>query len=144
MLSMREAVGFVLAPLPVLAPVVAGAGVVIFDQTADRPYILWSTIQLLVIGYGATFLFGLPIHLTLRRKQQTKIGAYVGLAVVSASLIGAALAIHQRLFAPVSTDNPFQIHLWGRAGLWLTVLLAIIAALTSWIFWLVAVRQQRH
>jgi len=144
MLRGREITGFALAPLPALAPFILMFAAILFDQPDHRADVLWIIIQILLLGYGVTLLFGVPIHLVLRRKRLTKIGPYLALSVLSALLIAGLLALRQRLFGHVSANHPFPVHLWGRAGVGLALMLASAAALSASVFWAVAVREPQR
>ena len=143
MLRRREIMGFLLAPLPILTPFLLMFGVILSGAPSDSASLFEAMLEIVLLGYGATLLIGLPIHLVLRWKRQSGLSAYLALSVMSTLLIASILAVLERLFPPTVEDNPFGMVMWSRFGVTVTLTFAIIAALSAWVFWRVAVRQPR-
>jgi hypothetical protein len=141
-LQKREILGFTLAPLPVLAPLLLMFGLLFLAaQPGESAILLGEMLKLVLAAYGLTILIGLPIHLFLRWRRWNSLRAYLGLSVLGAFLVGGVLAVRQRLSPPPMAENPFGLHMWGRAGIAVAITLAILFALSAWVFWRTAVRR---
>jgi hypothetical protein len=144
MLGRREVMGFALAPLPVLGPLLLGFVAILFAHPpSDGGSAIDAMLQLILMGYGATLVIGLPVHLVLRWRRRSSLSAYLGLTVLSIAFIGGAFAVSDRFFPPVPDTNPFRLHMWSRFGIGVTLAFAIAAGLSASVFWRVAVRQRR-
>lgn len=140
MLSKREILGFALAPLPLIAPLLLMFAVVVFSAPTDRSSAVNAAFQLLVMAYGATFVIGVPVHLALRYRCRNSLAAYLGLTVSVIITICGVLALTERVLPPSVDDNPFRFQMWSRTGLTMMLALASAAALSAYVFWRVAVR----
>ena len=143
MLSRRELLGFALAPLPVVGPVIVMFAVILSTVPPDCVAAPQAAAELVFWSYIAAVVLGLPIHLVLRWKQQTGLLAYLGLAVVAATLVsGLALGLEGQ-FSDWAKGNPFAFTMWSRAGVVVTLIFAAVTCLCALIFWAVAVRRIR-
>jgi hypothetical protein len=97
-------------------------------------------VEFVQMAYGATLLIGVPVHALLRWKHRKSLKAYVSLSAASVLVVGTALVVVHELFPPHEMV-PFEITMWGR--LIATIAMAVLAALSAWVFWMVAVKQ-RH
>jgi hypothetical protein len=144
MLSRRELLGFALAPLPVVGPVTLVFGIILLPLPPDSLAALQAASEVVFWSYVATVVFGLPIHLLLRSKQQTSLRAYLGLAVVAAIAVLSGLAlVSDGLFSDWAKDNPFAFTMWSRAGVVLSLIFVAVACLCASVFWAVAVRRSQ-
>lgn len=133
--------GFALAPLPVVAPVLLMFAAIVSSVPPDSEAALQAAAELVVAFYVAAVLVGLPIHLILRWKQQTSLVAYLGSTVVGAALAGGLILALQGLSS--ANDNPFAITMWSAAGITATLTFVAIACLCATVFWIVAIRPSR-
>ena len=139
----RDFLGFAVAPLPAVAPLMLSAGAILFDQGKDTAGPLWAIFQLILICYAPTFLIGLPVHLLLQWRGQTSLIAYSSVTAATVLIAFGVLAVSQRLIAPVS-DNPHRLLLWGGEGVLVALGCAFVALLSACLFWTVAIRTQRR
>ena len=138
-LNKREIVGFALAPLPVLGPLtLLFAMIVMSGDTASAA----AMIELPLMGYGATLLIGLPVHLYLRSRGRHELAAYVLLTAAGCVLIGATLAGYDALCPPSLQEDPFGMRMSGPFGAKVTIAFTGLACLGAWIFWRTAVRER--
>ena len=141
MLHKREVIGFIVAPLPFLAPFLVMFAVLFFDDPSELLVTAHLAATILVWSYGATLLVGMPVHLTLRRKGKRGLIAYLGLTFVGALVACAGAAIAEKLFIAPQEDNPFALTMWSSVGVKVTVLFAVLASICACIFWAIAVRR---
>jgi hypothetical protein len=140
MLGKRDVIGFALAPLPVLAPLLLAFAATLFTAPPDLADRLQAMIELVLMSYGTTLLIGLPVHLILRWKRRRSLAAYLSVTVTGVLLIGAAIAIGELLFPPSAPGNPHALRMLGSQGVMATLVFAVIASVSAWLFWIVAVR----
>ena len=133
----RAILGFALAPLPVLSPFVFGIALSLFSQDRDSTSFAIFNAKILVAGYGLTLLFGVPIHLYLKRTGRTRFGPYFALSAASAVVMSAALIFYQLL---IPSTGPFALHLSAQESLTGTMGLILVCGFTASIFWRIAVR----
>jgi ABC-type enterochelin transport system permease subunit len=87
-------------------------------------------------------VFGFPIHLLLRSKQQTRLRAYLSFAPVAAIAVMSALEfVSDVLFSDWAKDNPFTFTMWSRAGVVLSLIFVAVACLCASVFCAVAVKR---
>lgn len=138
---------FALAPLPVVVPLLFAIGVnSVVGGTGDAggAGIFLAMLIFVLFSYGATFLIGIPIHLVLRRFQQTGLIYYLTLTVLPFVLLAGAIAIWLQLApAPVLPVNPFGLYMQGGVVIKWTLAFAAIASLSATTFWYVGVRQPK-
>jgi hypothetical protein len=133
--------GFALAPLPVVAPVILMFAVILSAVPPDSVAALQAAAELVLWSYIAALVIGVPIHLFLRSKQQTGLLAYLGLTVMAAAVIGGLALVLAGQFSDWAKDNPFAFTMWSRAGVIVTLIFAAVSCLCAFIFWGVAVRR---
>ena len=143
MLTKRELIGFAVAPLPVVGPLLLMFTVILSSAPPDSGAAFEAAAELVLGSYLATLLIGLPIHLILRWKRRTSLAAHLGSTVVGASLPAGFALAYQALFPRWAGDNPFALTMWSRAGVTATLTFVAVACLCGWIFWAVAVRRRR-
>ena len=131
----RDALGFALAPLPVVLPFMLLFGYVLIDVPSDGPSAIEALIEIIAACYGATLLIGVPVHVVLRRLKLDSLGAYLSGALVGVVAVGGSAAIVSAMTPPPKSPNPFAIPI-----LTITEVLAGLALVCASVFWLVAVR----
>lgn len=139
----RDFLGFVVAPLPAVAPLMLWAGAILFHQPKDSAGPLWAIFQLVLLCYAPTLLVGVPVHLLLQWRGRTSLITYSSVAVATVLIVFGVLAVSQRLIAPVS-DNPHRLMLWGGEGVLVALGCAFVALLSTCLFWTVAIRTPRR
>lgn len=143
MLAKRDLIGFAVAPLPFLGPLLLMHCVILLDWPTDSRFILRSMLGLVLWSYAATLLIGLPIHLFLRWKGRRDLIAYLGATVVASILTGCISALMEGIFWPSRANNPFGFTMWSRFGLTAMLAFTAVASACAWVFWRFAVRQAR-
>ena len=143
----RELNAILLAPLPVVVPLLLSIGInALAGHTGDGAgsSIVLAALVLVVLSYGATFFIGIPIHLILRRFQKTALIYYLGLAVLPFALFAGTIAVWLRLApAPVPPVNPFGLYMQEGLVIKATLAIAAIATLSASVFWYFGVRQPK-
>jgi len=143
----REINAFALAPLPVLVPLLFATGVkaVVGDMgDATGADIFLAMLALVLFGYGAALLIGVPIHLVLRRFHKTALIDYLSLTVLPFVLLAGAIAVWLRLAAaPTPPVNPFGLYMQGGVVIKWTLAFAAIASLSATTFWYAGLRQPK-
>ena len=141
-MSKQEITGFALAPLIVAVPLAVTFGLIAYAQRDIQAFIE-ATSAIVLLSYGATLIFGLPIHLLMRRMGRTGLGAYLVASIIAVFLVSIATTVASQLIPPSAEDNPHSLlHIWSRLGLSVTLGFAFLALLTAGTFWGVAVRHR--
>lgn len=139
----REIIAFVLAPLPVVGPVVIMIGIILAGFPKDWADALGAMLKITVMSYGVTLLIGLPIHLLLYRNKRTALSAYTGLAAITVAILAGTFAALDWFLPASANANPFALHMWSGFGFRITLIAVALASLSAAIFWSVAVRKPR-
>lgn len=66
----REAIGFTLAPLPVVAPIMLLFGIILLDRPYDSASVIEAGLELVLASYGIALLIGVPVHFALKRLRR--------------------------------------------------------------------------
>jgi hypothetical protein len=143
-LNVREIRGFVLAPLPTLMPLLLLFGAILFDRPSDSWNIITSMLEMGLMIYGACLLIGVPIHLRLRNRGNSRLSAYLLYTAASIVFAGLVLGSVQQIAPAPVEENPFGLTLWSRFGLTAMFGCAIAALPSALVFWYVAVRRSHH
>jgi hypothetical protein len=147
LLQSRAALGFALAPLPVLAPFLLLLATVMASEGSAWPYFLEAAPILVTISYMAALLVGLPTHLLLQWIGRTSLWAYLGLTetMIVLGYLAPTVLLHALQPAPGPNTNPHALSfiLWSREGVMLLLWLAALALPCALLFWFVAVRPTR-
>lgn len=141
MLRKRELVGFVLAPLPIVGPLLLGFGTLVSLSPGDGGAALRPAVEFLLWSYGATLLIGLPTHLILRWRRQSGLAAYLGLTAAWILAAAGLAAVAEAVMPP--SPNPFHLVMWSRFGMSVTLIGLAAASISAWVFWMIAVRKTR-
>lgn len=131
--SLRLAFGFLVAPgVPALALYLVSQATL-----ASQEAYVWPVI-LVICAYLAAAFVGIPMHMVLSRRGTSSLkmyvlaGAFVGLAFYILFFGGWALLDWSPEHTPLLVKNSF------RSG----VVSIVYAAVSSGLFWLIAIRQQ--
>ena len=139
----REAMGFALAPLPIVAPFILMFELILLDRPSDSPAVIEAGLQLILVSYGVTILIGVPVHFALRRLGRCSLRAYLGATGLGVATIGGAMGLLQQLLLPpLAEQNPHGLTLVSRAGMAAMLGFEVFALLGAWIFWHVSVRER--
>ena len=142
MLLKREAMGFALAPLPIVAPFTLMFGVILLDRPSDSASVVEAWLQLILASYGVALLIGVPVHFALKRIGRRSLRAYLGATTLGVASIVGGMGLLQLLLPPSAEQNPFGFVLVSRAGMAAMLGFEGLALVGAWIFWCVSVRQQ--
>ena len=143
-MSLKRTIGgFVLAPLPVVAPVILLFGIILLGRPYDSASVIGAGLELVMACYGVTLLIGIPVHLLLTRLNRRSLRAYLGLTTLCAVVVVSALGLLELLLPPSLEQNPHGVVIASRAGMAAILAFGGLALLGAWIFWFVSVRQ-RH
>ncbi|MGF7150989.1 cytochrome c oxidase assembly factor CtaG [Sphingomonas zeicaulis] len=124
---LRIIFGFLLAPMPILLPILWFSIIV-----SDTGLQLVQMLTLAAFIYGPTLLFGVPAHVLLRRFGKRRLWHYLAAAMTLPVL--ATLAVF--IMEIIKTDD---YNSFGVPAMWFGSILAIAAALTALLFWLIAI-----
>jgi hypothetical protein len=125
--------GFVVAPLPVVAPLtLIGVGNV------------GELLEILLVSYAVTLSIGIPVHFALGRLGFPSLRAYFCATTFCVAAIVGAFALLLMLLPPPLVDNPHSIRHAGAGG-WIALTLVFegFALLGTWIFWGLSVRMRK-
>ena len=136
----RGAVGFALAPLPVVVPLTFLFGFILLDRPDDGESVLEALLQGILASYGAALTIGLPIHFALRKLGRYSLIAYLGATALSVAALAGVAAISAGM-TPASVRNPHGI--LSGAGLTAVLIFGALSLVCASVFWSVSVRQ-RH
>ena len=125
------------------APALPAAIVCVIGMALHDPHPLWGTVLIAIFAYSAAFCFGVPAYFILRGRGVTSCSAHVWVGAA----IGAAMGLSVSLmvfFSHVAAGWPAVVA--GGAGMFansvrVVGLGAIGGALSSALFWLVAIRK---
>ena len=138
----REAVGFALAPLPVVAPFTLLFGVIFLDQPNDSASVVEAWFQILLGSYGVALSVGVPAHFALRRLGRSDLSSYLIAATLGVAAIAVAIGLLE-LAIPVSPErNPHGMTLASVSGITAVLVFEGFALIGAWIFWRVSIRSQ--
>jgi hypothetical protein len=143
MLSKQEIIGFVLAPLPMIIPLLLLFGIILLDRPDDSWNILEAMLQIVVLGYGMCLVIGAPVHFWLRHVGETSLAPYLRLTATGIFVAGLILGGVEKLVRTSAEENPFGLTTWSRFGLTALFCLAIATIPSAFLFWYVAVRRPR-
>ncbi len=124
---LRIIFGFLLAPMPILLPILWFSTIV--SDTGLQP------VQLLTLAafiYGPTLLFGVPAHVLLRRFGKRRLWHYLAAAMALPVLVTLAVFILEI----IRTED---YNSFGAMAVMTGSLMAVAAALTALLFWLIAI-----
>ena len=143
----QEIKAFALAPLPVLVPLLLVTGIkAVLGDTGDAGAtgVFLAMLAFTLLGYGATVLIGLPIHLVLQRFHKVGLIDYLSLTIMPFALFAGVIAVWLKFAsAPVPPVNPFGLYMQGNVVIKWTSAFAAIASLSATTFWYVGVRRPR-
>ena len=138
----REATGFALAPLPVVAPFTLLFGVILFDRPSDSVSVVEAWLEIVFASYGVALLVGVPTHFALRRLGRSSLRSYLGAATLGVATIAVAIGLFQ-LGLPASPEwNPHGMTLASASGLAGMLIFEGLALIGAWIFWRVSIKPQ--
>lgn len=140
----REALGFALAPLPVVAPFTLLFGVILLDRTSDSGSVVEAWLQLVLASYGVALLIGLPVHFALKRIGRRSLRAYLVATTLGVASIVGGTGLLQLLLPPSAEQNPFGLSVVSRTGTVAMLGFEGLALAGAWIFWRVSIRQRGH
>lgn len=138
----REAMGFALAPLPVVLPFTLMFGSILLGRPSDSASVIEAWLELVVASYGACLLVGTPVHLALHWLDRCSLRSYFVATTLVVGAIAVALGIFQILLPTSPEQNPHGFTVVSRAGLVAMLLFEGMALSGAWIFWRVSVRQR--
>ena len=141
MLKKQEIIGFILAPLPILIPLLLLFGFVLLDRPDDSWNVMEAMLQLMVLSYGMCLVIGAPVHFWLRHIEENSLAAYLGLTTGGIFVTGLILGGVERLTRTPAEENPFGLTTWSLFGLSALFCLAVAAIPSAFLFWYVAVRR---
>lgn len=139
----REIKGFALAPLPALILLMLWIGL---QPAADPSFVdsFFVALFLIPIGYAATLLFGIPIHIILSRRGRSSAFAYLFATATMIAVAAIAIGILISLYPKPPTPNPFAFTMWSRDGLAAVLAFTLPALITAATFWAITVRPEAH
>jgi hypothetical protein len=143
----REAIGFALAPLPIVVPLIFLFGFIWLDRPDDGASILSALLEGIFGSYSAAVLIGLPIHLVLHRLGWCSLLAYLGATALGvAAIVGMMMAISAAM-TPTPAINPRGLLSstgWlNSTGLYAVLIFTALSLVCASVFWCVSVRK-RH
>ena len=138
----REAMGFALAPLPIVAPFTLMFGMILFDRPSDSASVVEVWLQLILASYGVALLIGVPVHFALKRIGSRNLRAYMGATTLGVASIAGGIGLLQLLLPPSAEPNPHGFILASLVGLAAMAGFEVLALAGAWIFWRVSVRQR--
>ena len=140
----REAMGFALSPLPIVAPFTLLFGVILLDRPSDSGSVVEAWFQLVLASYGVALLIGLPVHFALKRIGRRSLRAYMGATTLGVASIVGGTGFLQLLLPPSAEQNPFGLSVVSRTGTVAVLCFEGLALAGAWIFWRVSIRQRGH
>ena len=138
----REAMGFALAPLPIVAPFTLMFGMILLDRPSDSASVVEAWLQLILASYGVALLIGVPVHFALKRIGRRNLRTYMGATTLGVVSIAGGVGLLQLVLPPSAEQNPFGLSVVSRTGAAAMLGFEALALLGAWIFWRVSVRQQ--
>lgn len=126
----RLFLGFLLAPMPLLLPIMWFA--IVVSDTGPLPVQIVQILTIAAFIYGPTLLFGVPTHVLLRRFGKRRLWHYLAAAMALPGL--ATLAVF--IIEIIRTEDYGS---FGAPAAMIGSLLALAAALTALLFWLIAI-----
>ena len=138
----REAMGFALAPLPIVAPFTLMFGMILFNRPSDSASVVEAWLQLILASYGVALLIGVPVHFALKRIGSCNLRAYMGATTLGVACIAGGIGLLQLLLLPSAEQNPHGFILASLVGMAAMVGFEALALAGAWIFWRVSVRQR--
>jgi len=139
-MTRREVLGFVVAPLPFVGPLILLCLVLLLEMPPDSAAIAAFMIEIVAWGYAAAIGLGLPIHLILKHRGRHDLRSYILATVGAAFIVCAGIALAELIFPHRPQDNPFGFSMWSRFGITSTVGFAICASYSAFLFWKIAVK----
>jgi hypothetical protein len=136
----REAVGFALVPLPVVAPFTLLFGVIVLDRPSDSASVIEAWFQIVFASYCVALLVGVPSHFALRRLGRSSLRSYLGAATLGVAAIAVATGLLQIVLPASPERNPHGMTLASASGLAGMLIFEGFALIGAWIFWRVSIR----
>lgn len=136
----RIIAGFLLAPMPFVAPMTILFVMIIFGGPNDAMSAAEAWLELVGSSYGATILIGAPVHLGLTWAARRDLRSYLVATAICLGLVFAAAATVPMLSPPSPEQNPFRFILLSRLGVIAALICMTFAMAGASIYWAVSVR----